>query len=454
VARPAAAAEISPKARIGVIGAGASGLTIAHYLAEAGYEDVTLFERRQRVGGKCSSITIDGQVYEMGAVFGAPCYTLIGDLARRVGLQEAAALPAHYYTPTGRRSRLYSRRRLPALLWQLFVKLAWLTTTQYQGIDQPGLAGIHPDLCQNFQALAQRHGLSELPPLFQPITTGFGYGYAKDVPAAYMLKYLSWPMVISCALGKGYVWPEGIQTLWERLAYEHDVVLGADIQQVVRGDNVLIETAARPYILDYLILACPLDNALSFLDTTVQERDLFSRIRTYDYWVLLSEIEGLPPDIGFIRANFTAKKQGHLMLWYCRCPQNRLFTLYVLGDFQTSADHIEATCAADLRRLGARLGRVRAVRRWRYFPHVNTADMAAGFYEKLEAMQGQRRTFYCGEIMSFSTLECSARYARQLVDRFFHNPTATTKSRAHMPEPMPKPASSLRGDSYGPSSKS
>ena len=438
--RPAALADITPEVRIGSIGAGASGLTTAHYLAEASYENVILFERRSRVGGKCDSIIVDGQVYEMGAVFGAPCYALIGDLARRVGLKDAAALPGHYYTPTGQRNRLYPRRRLPSLLWQLFVKLAWLTATQYQGIDQPGLAGIHPDLYENFQALARRHGLSELPPLFQPITTGFGYGYAKEVPAAYMLKYLSWPMVVSCALGKGYVWPEGIQTLWERLAYEHDVVLGADIQQVVRGANVVIETTARRYVLDYLILACPLDNALSFLDATIQERDLFSRIRTYDYWVLLSEIEGLPPDIGFIRANFAAEKQGHLLLWCCRWPQTKLYTLYVLGDFQTSEDVIEATCAADLRRVGARLGRVRAVRRWRYFPHVNTVDMAAGFYDKLEAMQGQRRTFTCGEIMSFSTLECSARYARQLVDRFFHEPTATIEPREEIQEPIHKSA--------------
>jgi hypothetical protein len=83
---------------------------------------------------------------------------------------------------------------------------------------------------------------------------------------------------------------------------------------------------------------------------------------------------------------------------------------------------IEANCAADLQRLGARLDRVLAVRRWHYFPHVSTADMAAGFYEKLEAMQGRRRTCYCGEIMSFSTLECSARYARDLVNRFFAAP--------------------------------
>ena len=72
-------------ARIGIVGAGASGLTVAHFLAEAGYEDVILFERRERVGGKCESVTVDGHVYELGAVLGAPHYKVIGDLAARVG---------------------------------------------------------------------------------------------------------------------------------------------------------------------------------------------------------------------------------------------------------------------------------------------------------------------------------------------------------------------------------
>ncbi len=229
---------------------------------------------------------------------------------------------------------------------------------------------------------------------------------------------------MACSQGKGFVWPEGIQTVWQRLAHEHDVLLGVDIEQVVRGENVVVETAETRHVLDYLILACPLDNALSFLDATAEERDLFSRIRHTDYWVLLCEIEGLPQDIGFLPAHFTLENQGHFMLWYCRWPGSNLYTLYLLGDFQTSQDVLEATAAADLRRLGARLNEVRAARRWRYFPHVGTADMDAGFYDRLEALQGQRRTFYCGEIMSFSTLECSARYARELVDRFFHTAAA------------------------------
>jgi phytoene dehydrogenase-like protein len=125
----ASLAGIALEARIGIIGAGASGLTTAHFLAEAGYENVTLFERRQRVGGKCDSITVDGRVYEMGAVFGAPCYEVIGDFAHHVGIKEAAATSSRYYTPSGQRTTLYPWRRLPSLFWQIFVKLAWLTAS-------------------------------------------------------------------------------------------------------------------------------------------------------------------------------------------------------------------------------------------------------------------------------------------------------------------------------------
>jgi predicted NAD/FAD-binding protein len=442
MSRRAALTDLAPGARIGIIGAGPSGLTAAHYLAEAGYEDVFLFEKQGQVGGKCDSVKVDGRVYEMGAVLGASCYEVIRELTCYVGLEEGPGTPCHHYTPLGQRTALFSRRRFLFLLWQLLIKYGWLTTKKYHDIYRPGFAGIHPDLFENFQAFASRHALPELPALFQPVATGFGYGYAEQVPAAYMLKYLSWPMITAYARGKGmFVWPDGIQTLWERLGNEHNILLGADIKRVVRGDKVVVQTANSSVVLDYLILACPLDNALPFLDATFEERDLFSRIRYYDYWVFLSEIEGLPRDTGFIRAHFAAENQGHIMIWYCRWPESRLYTLYVLGDFQISQDVIEANCAADLQRLDAKLGNVLDVRRWRYFPHVYTADMAAGFYEKLEAMQGRKRTFYCGEIMSFSTLESSARYARELVQRFFHADSTNKTGERHAERFAPEPVS-------------
>ena len=57
---------------------------------------------------------------------------------------------------------------------------------------------------------------------------------------------------------------------------------------------------------------------------------------------------------------------------------------------------------------------------WYYFPHVSSADYADGWYDKVEALQGERNTYYAGEVMSFGDMEETAEYSRDLVRRFFH----------------------------------
>ncbi|HAN43678.1 MAG TPA: aminooxidase, partial [Sphaerochaeta sp.] len=54
-----------------------------------------------------------------------------------------------------------------------------------------------------------------------------------------------------------------------------------------------------------------------------------------------------------------------------------------------------------------------------YSPHVFSEDYANGWYEKVEAMQGQNNTFYAGEVMSFGDMDETVEYSRDLVNRFF-----------------------------------
>ena len=55
-----------------------------------------------------------------------------------------------------------------------------------------------------------------------------------------------------------------------------------------------------------------------------------------------------------------------------------------------------------------------------YFPHVFSEDYAAGWYEKVEGMQGENNTFYAGEVMSFGDMDETIEYSRDLVERFFN----------------------------------
>jgi predicted NAD/FAD-dependent oxidoreductase len=406
--------------RIGIIGGGASGLTAAHHLAQAGFSHVTVLEREARVGGKCCSVPVGSHVYELGAVLGNRDYTATLDLMRAVGVQGGPTEGLHCYDMNGRPCDLFPRTEIPRVAWQVLVHYAWATQVRYRRIQEPGLAGVHRNLSEPFSEFARRHSLESLPRAFSPPFTAFGYGFFDEVPAAYVLKYLDLHMVESLvAPSRRIEWPDGTEALWTRLAERHDVRTATTVRRVTRGDTVHVETDNGPLEFDALILTSPLDQALGFLDATPTERRLFSAIRTYDYHVLLCRISGLPEGSGLLPAHFLARHYGHVLLWYHRNHDDPLYTVYALGDGHQTEDEIERTCAADLRQLGARLEQVVHARRWHYFPHVTSEVMAGGFYDDLERLQGTNSTYYAGEIMSFATVELCARYSRDLVRRFF-----------------------------------
>jgi hypothetical protein len=408
-------------ARIGIIGAGASGLTAAHYLQRAGYRNVTVLEREARVGGKCCTVEVDQRTYELGAVFGTRDYTTTLDLMHEVGLPRAPLERMHCLDVDGHPVELVPWRQHPQLLWALAARYGWLAQVRYHRVHEPGLAGVHPDLYEPFGTFARRHGLPTLERALTPPFTGFGYGYFDEVPTAYVLKYLDVPMIEAMLVpDRRFMWPDGAQSLWARLADRHDVRTGITVRRVTRaGGTVLVEADQGALEFDALILTSPLDEALGFLDSSPMERRLFSAIRHYDYWVLLCQVGGLRDGSCYIPAHFRPDRAGHVMIWYQRWPGDTLCTLYVLGGPGMSQEAIRDTCAADLTRVGGSLERVVDLRHWKYFPHVGAADMAAGFYNSLEGLQGTQHTYYAGELMAFSTIEICARYARALVDRFF-----------------------------------
>jgi len=407
-------------ARIGVVGAGVSGLTAAHFLNRAGYRHVTVLEKEPRVGGKCCSLTIRGRTYEMGAVIGTLDYTTTLELMRSVGLQSGSTTGGECYDEDGRHLALVPWYAYPHVLWQLLVNYRWLTRVRYGRIDEPGLAGVHPDLYEPFGPFARRHGLPSLEHALAPPFTAFGYGYFDEVPTAYVMEYLDLPTIDALRRPeRRIVWPDGSQELWSRLAQQHDVRTGVSVRRVTRGKEVLVETDAGDLEFDALILTGPLDEARGLLDCSPIERRLFSAIQHYDYWVVLCDVAGLPEGSGYIPAHFTPDRAGHLLLWYQRWPGDSLCALYALGDFAMPQAAIEQTISADLARMGASLRQVVAVRRWKYFPHVGPADMATGYYNTLEGLQGSQGTYYAGEVMSFASIEVCARYARALVARHF-----------------------------------
>ena len=48
------------RTRIGIVGAGPSGLSAGYSLSKLGYSDITVLEKHYSVGGMCESVEIEG----------------------------------------------------------------------------------------------------------------------------------------------------------------------------------------------------------------------------------------------------------------------------------------------------------------------------------------------------------------------------------------------------------
>ncbi|UJR78978.1 FAD-dependent oxidoreductase [Sandaracinus amylolyticus] len=402
--------------RIGIVGAGIAGLTVARALRAAGRARVTVFEREPHVGGKCCTVRVGDREYELGAAIISPLYTNVRRLMRATRTPWAPVASIAYATPDG----AIQSHLLPPGMERRFVSFGaesarcFAEMLRDRALWRPGFAHLAESLHLPFETWAERHGYTDLAAIVRPWFTGFGYGYLEEMPAAYVLKYMTvWGFPFAQLPGGG------VRALCERIAREHDVRTDTEVRRIVRGDDgVMLETSAGRVELDWLVLACPLDEVLSVLDASDEERALFRRIRTIDFRVVAATVSGLAPHpFTFCVPNMHRSGAGEPVFWYRRWADRPVWTFYVIEDGDPSLDETSRRVERAVRRLGGRLHEIHHARAWRYFPHADRDAMDEGFHARLEALQGVRRTFYAGELLSFPTLETVTSYSSDLVAR-------------------------------------
>jgi protoporphyrinogen oxidase len=418
--------------RIGIIGAGAAGLAIAHRLRALGYRAVTVLEKDARVGGKCCTIHYEGRSFELGAAVLSPAYKNVRALAREVGLETTTETSGFFVDLERQTTRFLvpdAARQHPLRLARELPRYVAALAGERR-LWSPGLDGLPADFARPFEEWARTNGYSETLELVRPWFTGFGYGYMSEIPAAYVLKYMTLSvMPLSELLDGGY------QALWERVARPLDVRYGVDVRRVVRdASGVVVETDRETLRFDRLILACPLDRALAFLDASGEEKRLFGQIRYVDYRVVAAFVEA-PSGSGPFSHRYTfanrllPDQRGEPMFWYRRWADHNLHTFYSIGGPDLSDEEIVARIDRAVSRLGGKLGKVVRSVKWAYFPHVGSQAFADGYYSSLEALQGARRTYYAGELLCFPTVETVTAYSFDLARRFFDTLNAADELR-------------------------
>ena len=320
------------------------------------------------------------------------------------------------------------------------------------------VSGVNPnlkDLALPFNKFVEMNGVPLVKEIWVQPFTSFGYGYFDEIPAAYVLKYLDFQTMMNFVNVNLWTWKEGTQSIYEALneKLKHPALLNSKITKIVRGDKVAVTVNGKEEVFDKLIITAPLqvgtiNNPVaqgldSYLDVTDKERALFSKIdyERYDTMAFITKEEAYPEASFYVVDNMTPETLGHGMVFYMRWanePDQPLVS-YVLRKHKDPKESVEAykarseldyaktqkTVLEDLDKLGIapvkENGKDKIIYEMQsyYFPHVFTEDYAAGWYEKVEGMQGENNTFYAGEVMSFGDMDETIEYSRDLVERFF-----------------------------------
>ncbi|HEU5316255.1 MAG TPA: FAD-dependent oxidoreductase, partial [Chloroflexota bacterium] len=413
--------------RVCVVGGGAAGLSAARELERLGHT-VTVLERDDSIGGKCGSLFADGRWHDLGAHLLSNQCRRVYALMREVGCEAEPLPPMRLFDPVARRigtdtTAAYDRQ---ALLDHRAARRELFPT-----IHEPGLAHGGGALGEPVAPWLASHRLAAMAALETSFTAA-GYGLLRDpeLAALYFAKYADvlglFAEDLSDAAPERFTVAGGFMDLWRRVARRlRDVRCGVRIEAVERdASGVRVHTEEGVLEFDALVLALPLDTTVDFLDLAAEERKLFSRIRTNDYYTIVASLSGLPRD-GF----YLVKHQrdgvhltvapGRITAFEHRYASSDVYVCWAYADASIDPTTLQRRLREDVEAMGGSVEAIHAYRRWRFFPHFGAADVAAGAHERLEALQGQRRTYYTGGLLGFELVEPTVAHAQETMRRHF-----------------------------------
>jgi hypothetical protein len=418
-----------------VIGGGSSGTYAAVRLRNFG-KSVVVLEKESRLGGHAQTVIVNGVPIDIGVQFLESMNPLVINYCAQLNVPLLHAPLGGGPPAINADFRTGAPVTLPPLDPVAFGTAlgTYLQILQTQfpyldsGFNLP--SPVPPDLLLPFGDFATKYGLQVL----VPTAFGFaeGFGDVLGQPALYILKLFGLSVAGAFATNSFDLVPTGTGSIYDAAAafLGSDAVVNARVFGAVRGDDcveVLAETPNGPVLVQAakLVFAIPptlLNIALLLPDE--RELSLFSRFHSTYYATSLVQVSGLAPGVSV--ANVGADTPYNLP------PLPGMYGLqptalpgYFVGQFGNTTwlpDAVVKTdITASLERLSSGIPGLTFQSLDTFSSHapfhmtVSASDIASGFYTKLYALQGHRRTFYTGAAFQTNDSSLIWRFTEQLL---------------------------------------
>ena len=291
--------------KICIIGGGPAGLSCAMYLEKKGYSNYVIYEKLNKVGGKCWSPKLkvkhngveEERSFETGAIMGAITYHAVSEMEEFGGYyhkgpdfkhgepnmrREFRNLDGTVDHPFEPKVNFSIGKMLKLIkLKKQMKKLNELMQTKYVGYDCYGHIGVakgeyygiskgvdgycgatkdnsfpnyikgkNPnlkDLALPFSEFCKINGVEEVQRIWIAPFTSFGYGFFDEIPAALVMKYLDVTTALEFVNMKLWTWQDGTQEIYECVnrKLQHPAVLETEVVKVERPDGKINVTVRK-----------------------------------------------------------------------------------------------------------------------------------------------------------------------------------------------------------------
>jgi hypothetical protein len=437
--------------RIGIVGAGPGGLSLAKLLTDKGFADVTVLERNPHVGGKSSTHHHEGVGHEMGTCYVADGYTTSKKWMEAAGMAVHPLEHHHIYDRDGTlipfEEFVKGGRGLLDTLGMgaqaLRYALAW---DRFHGWDMRGCPDdaldeddrpMREQAAKPFRAWLEERGLDAIERFVMRTMTIMGYGALDRVPTVYGLRW-NVPSLFLSAVRKTVGEPiPGWQHLWMYLAGHLDVRLDCEISAVERKHGgFLVDSNRGSFGFDHLVLTGPLDEAAHWFPFSETERHAWGidgHVQWREYVTTLVDVEGWFRDTdtrSFAAHAYDGPATDASQLLVARrtgdksasararsASRRDVYVCYQYGSRERSDAELIEILLRDLESDGARNPKVCKQARWKYAPQLGSAAILEGGLGRMERQQGQHNLWVSGATASHEAVDNIVDYNERLVER-------------------------------------
>lgn len=441
--------------KIGIIGAGPSGLSAAEALRDNGYTNVIILERSARPGGMTFSkeyvdpATRKKFIYELGSLM--PVGANVGhfadllsryDLHLGKGPDPNRVMKGAVYSLEQQKNLIdYKQSKIGysyTKILHAFVdlnKIRYCFRKKLSNLSKPGFANLTTDelkeLSQPYEDWIDSKEFWIIGP-----ETKFVMGsilgfcnptYKNKISALYMVKlmmqfakpprrYLN---------GEFQFLREGYQELWNRIAKQHNIHYKSNIQNISRSDNhIKITTDHEVITVDKLIISCSPEKTKQFLDLTDEERGIFNKIIYCPGTRAVFKAKGMPHDgfYGLLEPYYDEKLYPCILAFFPEAQLDDNTWLYGATFSGESLNDMKLalTKSEEILRNHFNAYDIQWVDQchWHeYNPHFSCEDVADHIYERYEGLQGKHKTYYTGGAIAGGTNPVVIDYSYDLVQR-------------------------------------